>query len=537
MNDHQQAAVLDKIGMATIIMMASIFLSRITGVVREMALADLVGAGVEVDAYRVAFVLPEILNHILASGFLSVTFIPIFSRHLADGRESEGWRTFSTIMTIFGGLLLILILAGMVLAPAIVPLLAAGRKDPHFIALAVNMTRITLPAQFFFFAGGMLMAVQYAQKRFLFPALAPLVYNLGIIAGGVLLSGRLGVAGFCWGALAGAAIGSFAIQLIGALRIGMRFRPIFDFCHPDLRRYVFLTLPLMIGLTMVFSTELFSKFFGSFLPAGAIAWIDYAMRVMLILVGFFGQAVGVASYPFMAQLAVQGRIGELNETINKVLRYLSVVVPVSVLVAVLRHEIVRVLFQRGQFGAVDTQMTALTLACLMVGAIAFVSQTVVNRGFYATQNTLLPAVFGTLAVMASLPVYWAGLKLLGVAGVGLAISTSALIQTILLFAVWNRRSDNQGAATVYRAYAKAAVAGLAMGVLIYPAHRALRLYIDTPTLWTDLVIIGSVSAVFVLLTGLWGRFFEIEAVHYLATRMASFPLARKISSVFQRVKS
>ncbi len=521
MNPKSGSDQIHKIGVATVIMMASIFLSRATGVAREMVLAALAGAGMAVDAYRVAFVLPEILNHILASGFLSVTFIPIFSRYLAEGEDEAGWVTFANIITIFGALLILLIVAGMVLAPVVVPFLAAGRQDPQFIALAVRMTRITLPAQFFFFAGGMLMAVQYARARFLYPALAPLIYNLGIIAGGWLLSPMLGVEGFCWGALAGAAIGSFAIQLVGAVRVGMRFRPVVNFHHPDLRRYVLLTLPLMIGLTMVFSTELFSKFFGSFLPTGAIAWMDYAMRVMLILVGFFGQAVGVASYPFMARLAVEGRIRELNATINKVLRYLSIVIPLSILVAVLRHEIVRVLFERGQFTAEDTSMTALTLACLMVGAIAFVSQTVVNRGFYATQNTLLPAVFGTIAVVLSLPIYWAGLKLMGVAGVGLAISASALIQTGLLFSVWNRRSNNTHAVEVYRAYLKAAVAGPLIGAALWMVHRMLQWHVAHTTLLSDLVVIGIVSGVFALLTGWWGWKFKIEAVQYLIGRIAA----------------
>ncbi len=537
MNRPIKPGNLGKIGAATIIMMASIFLSRITGVAREMVLAALSGAGTAVDAYRVAFVLPEILNHILASGFLAVTFIPIFSHHVENGREDEGWRTFSTIITVFGALLAVLIVAGMVLAPRLVPMLAAGRDDPQFIAMAVHMTRITLPAQFFFFAGGMLMAVQYAKKRFLFPALAPLLYNLGIISGGWLLSRRLGVAGFCWGALLGAGIGSFAIQLVGAKRVGMRFRPSMDVRHPDLKRYVLLTLPLMIGLTMVFSTELFSKFFGSFLPPGAIAWIDYAMRVMLMLVGFFGQAVGVASYPFMAQLAVQGRIDELNRTINKVMRYLSVIVPVSVLIAVLRYEIVRVLYERGQFTPDDTRMTALTLACLMVGAIAFVTQTVVNRGFYATQNTLLPALFGSLAVIASLPVYWIGLKTMGVAGVGLAISASALIQTLLLFAVWNRRSGNTEAGGVYRAYAKAVLAATAIGAILWPGHRMLQRHISADALITDIAVMGIVGAGFIVLMGLWGWIFKIEAIRYLAARAASIAGRLRITSGFRRTDS
>nr|WP_281492143.1 lipid II flippase MurJ [Desulfosarcina cetonica] len=265
--------------------------------------------------------------------------------------------------------------------------------------------------------------------------------------------------------------------------------------------------------------------------------MDYAMRVMLILVGFFGQAVGVASYPFMTQLAVQGRLRELNATINKVLIYLSVVIPVSILVVVLRHEIVRVLFERGRFTPTDTQMTALTLACLMTGAIGFVTQTVVNRGFYATQNTWLPTVFGSLAVLLSLPVYWAGLQIWGVAGVGLAISASALLQTLLLFSVWNRRSRNREAASVYRAYAKAALAGLAIGAILWPVHHGLRIYLNRPTFFQDAAVIGIVSAGFVVLTGLWGWTFKVEAILYLAGRAASVPVLRRIRSGFRQVRS
>ncbi len=531
MNSLKGSGEFATIGVATIIMMASIFLSRVTGMAREMVLAALVGAGTQVDAYRVAFVLPEILNHILASGFLSVTFIPIFSGYLAAGKEDDGWRTFSNISTVFGTLLMVLIVTGMLAAPILVPLLAPGRQDPQFIALAVKMTRITLPAQFFFFAGGMLMAVQYAKKRFLYPALAPLIYNLGIICGGWLLGRRLGVEGFCWGALAGAAMGSFAIQIVGAIRIGIKFRPVIDVTAPDLKRYLLLTLPLMIGLTMVFSTELFSKFFGSFLSAGAIAWIDYAMRVMLMLVGFFGQAVGVASYPYMAQLAVQGRLADLNDVINKILRYLSIVIPVSILVAVLRHEIVYVLFERGQFTPEDTKMTALTLSCLMLGAIAFISQTVVNRGFYATQNTLLPAVVGTIAVLLSLPMYWVGLKAMGVAGVGLAISASALLQTIFLYSVWNRRSNNTDAIGVYRAYLQAAIGALVIGAILWLVHGVLRLTLDSRTLITDLAVIGFVSVLFVMLTGWWGWIFKVEAIQYMSSRVASLKVLKKSSRV------
>jgi len=355
-----------KIGIATMIMMASIFLSRVIGYARELVIAAVAGADTAVDAYRVAFSLPEILNHVLASGFLSVTFIPIFSKYLSNDDEAGAWNIFSVILTTFGVFLALLVLLGVIYSPQILPLLALGRKDPEFLAQAVHMTRIILPAQLFFFAGGILMAVQFAKEQFWIPALAPLVYNLGIISGGLIWGPSLGMAGFSWGALTGAFIGNFLIQIIGARKVGLRFKPRFDLRHKDLHRYTLLTLPLMVGLTMVFSMEIFSKFFGSYLPDGGIAWLDYAKTIMMMLVGFFGQAIGVASFPFLARLAAEKRWNEMNRTLNTLLRHLAtMVIPTAILMYVLRHEIVRVLFERVRFRPEDTEMTAIALSGLL----------------------------------------------------------------------------------------------------------------------------------------------------------------------------
>ncbi len=512
-------SIYGKIGIAALIMMASIFLSRVAGVFREMVIANVAGADAAVDAYRLAFVLPEILNHILASGFMSVTFIPIFSRYLLRGDEAGGWRIFSTILTLFGLLLALLIICAMLFAHHIVPLLAPGRSDPQFLALAVRMTRITLPAQFFFFAGGMLMAVQFAKKRFLIPALAPIIYNLGIIAGGLILGPRRGVEGFAWGALAGAFAANFAIQVMGAHRAGMHYRPNWDYGHSDLKRYVLLTLPLIIGLTMVFSTEIFSKLFGSFLPGGAIAWIDYAVRIMMLLVAFFGQAVGVASYPDMARLATERRLADLNRLFNRTLRYLSLVLPVSILVLVVRHEILRLLFERGRFSTQDTAMTALALTGLLPGAVAFAAQTVVNRGFYAISNTMLPAVYGTLAVIISLPIYWVGVKTFGVLGIGLAISFSAILQVGVLFTIWNRRSANVQAHTVYRSYLNTALATVPMAVILWFAHGELIQWIDNSTKAGAMGSIIAMALLFAAMMTVWGWLFKVEELGHLWRRL------------------
>lgn len=299
-----------KVGVASLIMMASVFLSRLIGIFREMVIAYTGGAGGDVDAYQVAFVIPEILNHILASGFLSVTFIPIFSNYLVQDKEETAWEVFSIIFNGFGFILLLLILTAGIFAPELIQIIAPGLRDPVLIESAVRMTRIILPAQFFFFTGGLFMAVQFAKEKFSIPALAPLVYNLGIIAGGIFLGPWLHMEGFSWGVLIGAFVGNFALQYWGAVRIGMKFQIKFDFRHPDLRKYVWLTLPLMVGLTMTFSTEFFIKFFGSYLPRGSIAGLNYGLRIMLVLVGFFGQALGMASFPFLARLAAEKICGK-----------------------------------------------------------------------------------------------------------------------------------------------------------------------------------------------------------------------------------
>ncbi|MGD9139052.1 MAG: lipid II flippase MurJ, partial [Desulfobacterales bacterium] len=238
-----------KVGIAAVIMMASVFLSRLSGFFRLMVIAYIGGRSGDVDAYQMAFFIPEILNHMVASGFLSITFIPIFSRYLAENRETQGWRVFSIVLTGFGSLLLLFIGIAYLFTPQLVGLVAQGRTDPVFRDNVIRMTRIIIPAQFFFFTGGLFMAVQFAKEKFLIPALAPILYNLGIISGGIFLSSRFGMEGFSWGVLAGALIGNFAVQYWGARRVGMKFTPVFDFKHPDLKKYIKLTLPLMFGLT------------------------------------------------------------------------------------------------------------------------------------------------------------------------------------------------------------------------------------------------------------------------------------------------
>ena len=501
-----------KVGIASLIMMSSVFLSRLTGLLREMFIASAGGAGGDVDAYQLAFLLPEILNHVVATGFLSVTFIPIFNQYLVRDMEEEGWRTFSLILTVCTFVLAVLIATACVWANPLVGLVAPGIHDPSIKALAVRMTRIILPAQAFFFAGGLFMAVQFSKERFLLPALAPLIYNLGIIVGGVLLGPWIGIEGFAWGVLFGALIGSFFVQWIGAKRVGMSFAVNLNVSHPDLRRFLFLSIPLMIGLTMTFSTEFFFRFFGSYMPEGTVAALNYGLRVMLILVGLFGQAVGTASYPFMSRLVAEGRLNEMNRLLNRTLCYLSLVIPLSVLFIALRHEVIFILFQRNHFDAAATKVTSHLLGFLLIGAFAFSAQTVVVRGYYAMQDTLFPAIFGTAAVLLSIPVYLLGIKWLGSAGVPLGVSLSSILQVTLLYALWNRRSKNQDSRNVYRLMGKMVLLSVFLWAALEGFRRIILSGVDQWTFQGAVFTSLALGLLFFILLYLVGKMLRIEEI-------------------------
>lgn len=514
------ASLTQKIGLASLILLVSVFLSRIMGIVREMAIAFVGGAGREVDAYQIAFVIPELLNHAVASGFLSITFIPIFSRCMARNQENRGWQILSNILFTYGAFLLLLAIFAHWQAPYLVDLLARGRQtDTELLHAATRMTRIIIPAQLFFFAGSLFMAVQFAKGRFFIPALAPLIYNLGIILGGLLLGHHWGMEGFCWGVLAGAFAGNFLVQWFGARRVGLKIGFVFRPLDADLLRYGRLTLPLMLGFSMIFSTELFVRIFGAYLPNGSIAALNYGLRIMLAVVAVFGQVAGVAAFPYLSKLAAEKRHNEMNRLLNDTLLYLGLVIPFATMVMVLRFEVVQLLFERGRFDTAATEVTAGLLVYLLVGAAAFAAQTVVPRGFYAQQNTWLPALLTTGAVLLSLPLYVAGMHWMGVRGVAAVISLSAILQVLVLYWIWNRRNANADGGQVYRFYGKMVLLSVPLGLVCEGIRKALQLWLPEPSSLTSAATLLLIVPIYTALLLFIGFALRIEEITGLPTRI------------------
>src|SRR5438270_4250727 len=211
------------VGAATVLITAAQMLSRIVGFLREKYIAWAFGANNVTDAFYAANALPDYLYYIVAGGAASITFITIYTRYLTEKREEEANHVFSTVLTVMVVVLGVLIVVGEVFTPQIVATILPGfRQHPDELQACVHLTRILLPMQLFFYVGGVVSAVLLSHRMFLVPALTPILYTLGIIAGGVLLSRQLGIASLAVGAVAGAFLGPFLVNALAASRTGIR---------------------------------------------------------------------------------------------------------------------------------------------------------------------------------------------------------------------------------------------------------------------------------------------------------------------------
>ena len=418
-----------KLGAAALLLTAAVFLSRVIGFLREAFIASRFGAGAETDAFFAAFTIPDWLNYLVAGGTLSISLLPIYGRHLAAGDERAANRALSVVTTVILSLVVLLILAAEVLAG---PLTRAFFHDmaPEALAHCVYYTRILLPAQLCFVAGGLMTATLLARGHFRAAAFAPLLYNTGIILGGVLLADRLGAASLAWGALVGAFAGPFLIPAIAAHRAGARVSVRYAFRDPALREWLWLSLPLMVGVSLVTADDWVLRYFASG-DRGAISHLNYAKRLVAVPIAIAGQAVGQASMPFFARLFAEGRRAELAETVLRTVRGAGVlaIVLAGGLVA-LAVPVIGLLFVRGHFSVDDLDPTARYLIVFAAAVPLWALQALLARAFYAAGNTWLPMLAGTLVTALSLPVYAFAYHHHGATGLAVASGVGILLHTL-----------------------------------------------------------------------------------------------------------
>jgi putative peptidoglycan lipid II flippase len=514
-----------RITQSTGVVMASVLASRGLGLLREWAVAHQVGSNAASDAYYAAFTLPDFLNYLVAGGSLSLIFIPVFTKYAAEGREDEAWHVFSTVLTFMGLVLVVLVVAAEIWAPTLAPAVAPG-FNPAAKARVVALTRLMLPAQIAFYLGGVLAAVQYARAQFVVPSLAPLIYNLGIILGGITLASRMGITGFSVGVLVGAFAGNFGLQIYGARRAGARFRPNLDLGHPGFRLFLKLAVPIMLALSLVFADDWIVRAFASYLRPASITWLTWGKTLMRVPLGVVGQAVGVASFPFLAQLYSERRFDELNRTLDSTLQgLLLLLLPMSALTMAESRPLVHLFFAtHTRLTTTDVNSTAATLVFYSVGMFAWGAQGIVARGFYAARDTLTPAISGTLLTILNLPVYWLLVRRLDYVGLALASSIGIIVYTVVLFGMLRRRLPGYPVREVATFFVKAAAMSGAAGLVTW----RLTEWLGTRIGWTSTrgaieVLIVS-STVGVVLTAALAWMMRLGQLRNLLRRTRSAPI-------------
>lgn len=457
------------LGAAAIVVSGSILLSRVLGLLRETILAALLGVSAAGDLYRDAFVIPDLLNYLLAGGFLSITLIPLLARRIEIGDE-EGARSDLAIVFRWAALAISLLTVAMMAVAEPTARLLFPRLDEQAVGTVARLTRIALPAQVFFVLGALLMAYQYAHRRFLVPALAPVIYNVAIISGGLIgaLDGNASPDGFVWGALVGAGIGSFSLQWLGARAIGLRLlgtRSSEGATSSVMRQYLLLSLPLMIGQSVTVLDEQFPRLFGQLAGEGGTAALSFARMLNMLPVGIIAQAAGVASFPFLARLVAGGRDREADQTTVKALRAtFAASVGAAALVFAAAGPLVRLVFQWGAFDAGDSATVMHLLPLFALSIPAWGIHQVVARWFYAHRRMWLPVLIGTAATVLAIPVTLLLFERRGLEGIVIASTVVMWAYTISLVISWRNR-DYRPLNSLLGTFVSLVIAGLAAGLL------------------------------------------------------------------------
>lgn len=415
---------------ATIMLMASNLLSAILGLARTKYIAHVFGAGMATDAYNAAFTLPDMLGYFLVGGVGSATLVTMLTRFREHSDPDGEDRTLSVVLNAMLIVLVIAVLLAELLAPTYTRYFFP-KFDAETADLCTRLTRLLLPAQIFFFAGGAFSARLLARKIFVYQSLSPLIYNASIIVGAVLFSGRYGVYSLPIGVLAGVMLGPGLLITWAAFRTGLRYSPIFNLRHPAFREWLRLNLPLMLGFTVGMADKWILSYFAS-ADVGGISRLTVAKNLFNSPLTIIGGAAGAASLPFFASLHAQGRTRDFSGAVARaVSRLLAAGAVVSAWMIAMAPWLLD-LFRGGVFRRNDAAQTAQYFAIFAVTLGLWSAQGIYARAFYAAANAKTPLIAGSILTLLSLPVYKLLFVSLGTKGLAIASDLSMFAYTVLL---------------------------------------------------------------------------------------------------------
>jgi putative peptidoglycan lipid II flippase len=445
--------------------MASTFLSRIIGLVRVKYIAWLFGSGMQADALTAAFVLPDMIAYFLVGGAASISFVSILTRYRETGREEEGNRSLSVILTTMYLVLGVAIAIAEVAAPLWVHWWFAGFDAPK-AQLCVTLTRILLPAQLFFFAGGVFGSVLIVRKQFSVQAVAPLIYGMGTIVGGVFLYKLMGPSSLAIGTVAGAVLGPFLLNWIFARRAGAHYRVLLDWKDEGLREWVRLSLPLMLGVSVVTFDNWIIAYYASS-TNGAIALMNYAKQMFTAPTSMLAQAAGAASMPFFASLWTQEKRYEFAVGVaDSVSRVAGLGLLAASGMIALGKPLIELIFVGGHFSEADAGLCAVYFTIFSMTLFLWGAQSIYARAFFAAGKTLEPAIAGTIITIVSVPFYATFYHTWGVMGLAVASNLGITLQTVTIALMLHQKHMVSLASLDYAELGRCLLAGLISGSVV-----------------------------------------------------------------------
>jgi putative peptidoglycan lipid II flippase len=444
--------------------------SRVLGVAREAVLARTFGAGLEMDAFNIAFKIPNLLRDLFAEGAMTAAFLPAFTRTLSSQGREAAWRlgnlVINALLLVTGGLVILGIVFAFPITSTIAPRFA---NIPGKLELTTLLTRMMLPFLTTVAIAVAMMGMLNALNRFFVPALSPATFNVATIVCALALTpvfvgwGLPGVISLAIGTLLGG-IGQVLLQWPSLRREGFRYRPAVDFRDPELRQVLRLMVPATLGLAAVQINVAVNAYLAASQEQGAVSWLNYAFRLMYLPIGLFGVSIATAALPDISRQAVADDLAAIRRTVSSGLRLMLMLnVPATVGLLALAEPIVSLILEGRRFTPDDTSRTAAALMFYAPGLIGYSAVKIASPTFYSLRDSRTPVTVSIISVLTNLALNLSLVRVMGFRGLALGTAIAAMVNAGALLWLLGRRLQGLEGARIAVAFVKITVASALMG--------------------------------------------------------------------------
>ncbi|WP_018590730.1 murein biosynthesis integral membrane protein MurJ [Terrisporobacter glycolicus] len=463
---------MSKVAKAALGLMIAILLAKILGFGRELTLASVYGASGTSDAFLVAMNIPAVIFTAIGTS-LGTAFIPIYCDVKSNLGEDGAKKYTNNVFNIVVLICIVISIIGVIFTPQIVKLFAVGFEGETF-KQAIYFTRVMTLGMAFLGMSYIMMAYLQVNDNFIIPGLMPIPYNILIIAS-IIISAKVDSNLLPWGALIGLLL-QFLFQLPFAMKKGYRYRPYVNFKDEQMKKMIWLIAPVLIGVAVNQINSIVDRTIASTLVAGSISALNYATKLNQFVMGIFIVSISSVIYPVLSKLSTEDNKEEFNKSIVKSVNTVSLlVIPISVGAIILANPIVKLLFERGEFDARATEMTAIALVFYSIGMIGFGLRDILGKVFYSLQDTKTPMINGIIAMFVNivLNILFVKFTNMQLAGLAFATSISALITIALLFISLRKKIGQFGGKSILVVMLKSILSAVIMSIVTLFVYKFL----------------------------------------------------------------